>query len=146
MFRRLLDEGGDERAVARAGACLPPARSARGDSRRTVRHRACPASSSPCLTRSSVFERCDARRPTIASIIIGGADPLNLTGIIIGDERIRASPATRIVLRNGVAVAAMEGDMLRTFGDLDPEVAADAAAAAAGRRVPVVSGFVGRLG
>jgi ATP-dependent Lhr-like helicase len=78
-------------------------------------------------------------------VIIGGADPLNLTGIIIGDERIRASAATRIVLRNGVAVAAMEGDMLRTFGDLDPEVAADAAAAAAGRRVPVVSGFVGRL-
>jgi ATP-dependent Lhr-like helicase len=78
-------------------------------------------------------------------VIIGGADPLNLTGIIIGDERIRASAATRIVLRNGVAVAAMEGDMLRTFGDLDPEVAADAAAAAAGRRVPVVNGFVGRL-
>ena len=78
-------------------------------------------------------------------VIISGADPLNLTGIIIGDERIRASAATRIVLRNGVAVAAMEGDMLRTFGNLDPGVAADAAAAAAGRRVPVVSGFVGRL-
>jgi ATP-dependent Lhr-like helicase len=78
-------------------------------------------------------------------VIISGADPLNLTGIIIGDERIRASAATRIVLRNGVAVAAMEGDILRTFGDLDPKVAADAAAAAASRRVPVVAGYVGRL-
>jgi hypothetical protein len=39
----------------------------------------------------------------------------------------------------------MEGDLLRTFGDLEPELAADAAAAAAGRRVPVISGFVGRL-
>jgi len=78
-------------------------------------------------------------------ITISGADPLNLTGIVSGDERIRASASTRIVYRNGVPVAAMEGDMLRTFGVLDRELAADAAAAAAGRRVPVVSGFVGRL-
>jgi ATP-dependent Lhr-like helicase len=76
--------------------------------------------------------------------IISGADPLNLTGVVTGDERIRASASTRIVYRHGVAVAAMEGDMLRTFGDLDPEIAADAAAAAAGRRVPVVAGYVGR--
>jgi ATP-dependent Lhr-like helicase len=78
-------------------------------------------------------------------ITIGGADPLNLVGIITGDERLRASASTRIVYRNGVVVAAMEGDMLRTFGDLDPEIASDAAAAAAGRRVPVVAGYVGRL-
>jgi ATP-dependent Lhr-like helicase len=78
-------------------------------------------------------------------ITISAADPLNLTGIITGEERIRASAANRIVYRNGVPVAAMEGDMLRTFGDLEPELAADAAAAAAGRRVPVISGFVGRL-
>jgi ATP-dependent Lhr-like helicase len=76
---------------------------------------------------------------------ISGADPLNLTGIVTGDERIRASASTRIVYRNGIPVAAMEGDMLRTFCDLDAETAADAAAAAAGRRVPVISGFVGRL-
>jgi ATP-dependent Lhr-like helicase len=78
-------------------------------------------------------------------ITIGGADPLNLAGIITGDERIRASGSTRIVYRHGVVVAAMEGDMLRTFGDLDAATAADAAAAAAGRRVPVVAGYVGRL-
>jgi len=78
-------------------------------------------------------------------ITISGADPLNLVGIVTGDERIRASASTRIVYRNGIPVAAMEGDMLRTFGNLDREVAAEAAAAAAGRRVPVVSGFVGRL-
>jgi ATP-dependent helicase Lhr and Lhr-like helicase len=78
-------------------------------------------------------------------LTISAADPLNLTGIITGDERIRASAANRIVYRNGVPVAAMEGDLLRTFGALEPELAADAAAAAAGRRVPVISGFVGRL-
>ncbi|HKC55509.1 MAG TPA: hypothetical protein VKC35_05275, partial [Vicinamibacterales bacterium] len=78
-------------------------------------------------------------------IAISGADPLNLAGIVTGDERIRASASTRIVYRNGIPVAAMEGDMLRTFGNLDREVAAEAAAAAAGRRVPVISGFVGRI-
>ena len=41
---------------------------------------------------------------------------------------------------------ALEGDMLRMFGDVEPAIAADVAAAAAGRRVPVLSGFVGRLG
>jgi hypothetical protein len=50
------------------------------------------------------------------------------------------------VYRDGVPIAAMEGDMLRTFADIDPSIAADVAAAAAGRAVPVSSGFVGRLG
>ena len=34
--------------------------------------------------------------------------------------------------------------MLRVLGETDPETAARAAAAAAGRRVPVISGYVGR--
>ena len=75
---------------------------------------------------------------------IGATDPLNLSGIITGEERIRASASNRLVYRNGVPVAAMEGDMLRVLSELDPDVAMEAAAAAAGRRVPVVSGYVGR--
>jgi ATP-dependent Lhr-like helicase len=78
-------------------------------------------------------------------ITLSAADPLNLSGIVTGEARIRTSAANRIVYRDGVPVAAMEGDLLRTFEKLDPQVAADAAAAAAGRRVPVISGFVGRL-
>jgi ATP-dependent Lhr-like helicase len=77
-------------------------------------------------------------------VTIGGGDPLNLVGILTGDERIRAAASTRIVYRNGVAIAAMEGDMLRGLSDVDPDVASAAAAAAAGRRVPVVGGYVGR--
>jgi ATP-dependent Lhr-like helicase len=77
---------------------------------------------------------------------ISAADPLNLTGIITGAERLRTAAGNRIVYRNGVPVAALEGDMLRTFGEIDPTIAAEVAAAAAGRRVPVLSGFVGRLG
>jgi ATP-dependent Lhr-like helicase len=86
-------------------------------------------------------------------ITISAADPLNLTGIVtagapsapLGAGRIRAATASRIVFRNGVPLAAREGDMLRTLTDVDPEIAADVAAAAAGRRVPVLSGYVGRI-
>ena len=44
-------------------------------------------------------------------ITISAADPLNLTGIITPGERIRVAAGNRIVYRNGVPVAAMEGDM-----------------------------------
>jgi hypothetical protein len=40
---------------------------------------------------------------------------------------------------------AMEGDMLRTLAEIDSAVLADAAALAAGRRVPVTHGYVGRI-
>jgi ATP-dependent Lhr-like helicase len=79
-------------------------------------------------------------------IVIGAADPLNLTGIVTPGDRIRVAAGNRVVYRNGVPVAAMEGDMLRTLAELEPVAAAEAAAAAAGRRVPVLSGYVGRLG
>jgi ATP-dependent Lhr-like helicase len=84
--------------------------------------------------------------PDETLMTISAADPLNLTGIITGAERLRTAAGNRIVYRNGVPLAALEGDMLRTFGEIDPSIAADVAAAAAGRRVPVLSGFVGRLG
>ena len=77
---------------------------------------------------------------------ISAADPLNLTGIITPGDRIRVATGNRVVYRNGVPVAAMEGEMLRTLADLEPSAAAEAAAAAAGRRVPVLSGYIGRLG
>jgi ATP-dependent Lhr-like helicase len=77
-------------------------------------------------------------------VTISAADPLNLTGILTSGDRIRVSTGSRIVYRNGVAVAAMEGDLLRTLAELEPDVAAQAAAAAAGRTVPVVRGYVGR--
>jgi ATP-dependent helicase Lhr and Lhr-like helicase len=78
-------------------------------------------------------------------IVISAADPLNLTGIITSGDRIRTAAANRIVYRNGVPLAAMEGDMLRMLTTVDPAIAADVAAAAAGRRVPVLSGYVGRI-
>jgi ATP-dependent Lhr-like helicase len=84
--------------------------------------------------------------PDDALVTIAAADPLNLTGIITPGDRVRTASGNRIVYRNGVPLAALEGDMLRTLSEIDPAIAADVAAAAAGRRVPVLSGYVGRLG
>jgi ATP-dependent Lhr-like helicase len=78
-------------------------------------------------------------------VTISAADPLNLAGIVTPGDRIRAAAGNRIVYRDGVPVAAMEGDMLKRLVELDAPLAAEAAAAAAGRRVPVLSGYVGRL-
>jgi len=90
----------------------------------------------------------EARRstPDDRLVTISAADPLNLTGMITPGDRIRVASGNRVVYRNGVPVAAMEGDMLRTLAELEPAIAVEAAAAAAGRRVPVLSGYVGRLG
>jgi ATP-dependent Lhr-like helicase len=77
-------------------------------------------------------------------ITISAADPLNLTGVVTPGDRIRAVAGNRVVYRNGVPCAAMEGDMLRMLEQVDARIAPDVAAAAAGRRVPVLSGYVGR--
>jgi ATP-dependent Lhr-like helicase len=89
----------------------------------------------------------EARRsaPTGRLVTISAADPLNLTGILAGDDRVRAVTSTRIVYRDGVALAALEGEYLRPLVQVEPTLVADVASAAAGRRMPAVSsGFVGR--
>ena len=79
-------------------------------------------------------------------ITLSAADPLNLTGVVTVGDRVRSVASNRLVYRNGVPAAAMEGDMLRMLDEVDPAIAPDVAAAAAGRRVPVLSGYVGRIG
>jgi ATP-dependent Lhr-like helicase len=73
-------------------------------------------------------------------LVISAADPLNLCGILTAGDRVRALPSTRIAYRDGVALSVMEGDYLRPLAETSLEIAA----ALAGRRVPVASGFVGR--
>ena len=73
-------------------------------------------------------------------IVLSAADPLNLTGTITADERVRAVAGTRIAWRDGVAVSVMEGDYVRPLVEATPEIAA----ALAGRRVAVAQGWVGR--
>jgi ATP-dependent Lhr-like helicase len=81
-----------------------------------------------------------------ALIVISAADPLNLAGIVTPGDRVAAVASTRIAYRDGVPLAALEGDYLRPLATFDPALAADVASALAGRRVPpVISGFVGRV-
>jgi len=72
-------------------------------------------------------------------LVISAADPLNLIGILTTGDRVRV-PQTRIAYRDGAAISYMEGDFLRPIAESDQNVAA----ALAGRRVTVTSGFVGR--
>jgi ATP-dependent Lhr-like helicase len=77
-------------------------------------------------------------------VAISAADPLNLAGIINAGDRVRAATSTRIVYRDGVPLAALEGDYMRPLADIAPSIAADVASALAGRRMPpVLSGYVG---
>jgi ATP-dependent Lhr-like helicase len=78
-------------------------------------------------------------------ITISAVDPLNLTGVLTSGERVRSITSSRLVYRDGVALAAMEGDYVRPLAEIDPAVAGGIASALAGRRLPpVTSGFVGR--
>jgi ATP-dependent Lhr-like helicase len=77
-------------------------------------------------------------------ITISAADPLNFTGILTPGDRIRATAGSRIVYRNGVPIAAMEGGELKQLADVDPDVASRAAAAAAGYRVPAPNRYLER--
>jgi ATP-dependent Lhr-like helicase len=77
-------------------------------------------------------------------LAISAADPLNLAGIITTGDRVRAAAASRVVYRDGVPVAALEGDYMRPLTDIASDVAAEVATVLTGRRMPAVtSGFVG---
>ncbi|MCU1382944.1 MAG: cshA [Acidobacteria bacterium] len=97
------------------------------------------------------IERLREIRRTTADgrcLVISAADPLNLAGIVTAGERVRAATATRIAYRDGVPIAAMEGDYVRPLiplGEVAPAFAADVATTLAGRPMPaMLSGFVGR--
>ena len=56
-------------------------------------------------------------------IVLSAADPLNLVGILTPDARVAAIARSRILLRDGVAIAAWEGGEVRRLAesDLDDE-------------------------
>jgi ATP-dependent Lhr-like helicase len=80
-------------------------------------------------------------------IVISAADPLNLAGIVTVGDRVRAVGSSRIVYRDGVPLAALEGDYVRPLAEIAPAIAGEVASTLAGRRVPpVISGYIGRTG
>jgi ATP-dependent Lhr-like helicase len=86
--------------------------------------------------------------PDGRSIVVSAADPLNLAGIVTAGDRVRAVAATRVVYRDGIPLAAMEGDYVRPLIltiDVAPETVAEVATTLVGRPMPaILSGFVGR--
>ncbi|HSL20663.1 MAG TPA: DEAD/DEAH box helicase [Vicinamibacterales bacterium] len=80
-------------------------------------------------------------------LVISAADPANLTGLATAGEHVRTVASNRIAYRDGIPIAAMEGDYIRSLAEIPTAQAGEVATALAGRRVPpVVSGFVGRTG
>jgi ATP-dependent Lhr-like helicase len=79
-------------------------------------------------------------------IVLSAADPLNLSGIVTAGDRVRSMASSRVLYRDGVPLASLEGDYLKTLADVPGDVAGEVATALAGRAVPpVLSGYIGRV-
>ena len=52
-------------------------------------------------------------------VAVGTADPVNLAGIIAPGERLRAATRNKLVYRDGVPIAVLEGDFVRHLVPLD---------------------------
>jgi ATP-dependent Lhr-like helicase len=81
-------------------------------------------------------------------ITVSAADPLNLAGVIDSGQRVHVTPGNRVAYRDGVPLAALEGDYLKPLVDpasIEPSVAASLATTLAGRPLPpITGGYVGR--
>jgi ATP-dependent Lhr-like helicase len=78
-------------------------------------------------------------------IAIGAVDPLNLTGILTSGARIRSLMSSRLLYRDGVAIASLEGGYMRPLVEIEDGTAGGLASVLVGRPRPAVtSGFVGR--
>jgi ATP-dependent Lhr-like helicase len=56
------------------------------------------------------------RRPNGELIVLSAADPLNLIGLLTPGPRIAAIAANRILLRDGLPIAALEGGKIARLG------------------------------
>ena len=96
---------------------------------------------------TSVVARMRELRRTAPSgrfITISAADPLNLAGIVTAGDRVRAVASNRLVYRDGVPLAVLEGEFMRSLTDISTSIAAEVATALTGRTMPpVLNGFVG---
>jgi hypothetical protein len=52
-------------------------------------------------------------------VALSGADPLNLVGIVTPEARVAAITPNRVLFRDGLAVAALEGGAVRRLAVLD---------------------------
>jgi len=52
-------------------------------------------------------------------VVLSASDPLNLVGVLTPDARVAASGRNRMLFRDGLAIAAMEGGRLRRLAESD---------------------------
>ena len=80
------------------------------------------------------------RIPADGSLVtISAADPLNLTGIVTAGERIRTAGRNRIVYRDGVPLAVVEGASCASCRRSTRGIAADVSRALEARFVPALA-------
>ena len=81
-------------------------------------------------------------------VVLSAADPLNLTGLVTPGDRISALASNRIAWRNGVPVAALEGNEVRWLrDDVNPEDRLEIERALARKRIsPALRGYLGMTG
>jgi ATP-dependent helicase Lhr and Lhr-like helicase len=70
---------------------------------------------------------------------ISTADPLNLAGIVTSGDRIRAAARNRLVYRDGIPLAVLEGEFVRELAPIDPAIAADVSRALSRRGHSIVT-------
>jgi ATP-dependent Lhr-like helicase len=79
-------------------------------------------------------------------LVVSTADPLNLAGIVTSGDRVRAVAANRLVYRDGVPMAVLEGEFMRPLADFTAAAAAEVTTALAGRPMPpVLGGYIGMI-
>jgi ATP-dependent Lhr-like helicase len=71
-------------------------------------------------------------------LTISTADPLNLAGIVTAGDRIRAAARNRLVYRDGVPLAVLEGDFVRELAPIDPSMTEQVSRALGRRSVPAL--------
>src|SRR5205823_14610985 len=71
-------------------------------------------------------------------LAISAADPLNLAGIVTAGERIRAAGRNRLVYRDGVPLAVLEGEVVRQLAPVDAAITADMSRVLHSRRSPLL--------
>jgi len=105
-------------AVARPVSRVPAARSARRDPRRALRIRNVERAVR-VAGRGDEAARGAALCGGCSLLAIGTSDPLNLAGIVTPGERVRSAGRNRMVYRDDIPLAVMEGDFLR---ELSPSI------------------------
>jgi ATP-dependent Lhr-like helicase len=70
------------------------------------------------------------RRASDDSLIsVSGADPLNFAGILTPGPKLAALAGNRVLYRDGIPIAFLEGDAIRLLERVEPEIEAIARAA-----------------